>query len=77
MDTNLYDLSHAERLRAEIEALPESLGEAIELGAESELLLRAFGEHIHNRFVDIKRSEWDDYRVQITPYEIERYLPIL
>lgn len=77
METNLYDLSHAERVRAEIEALPESLGDAIELGAESELLLRAFGEHIHSRFVDIKRSEWDDYRVQITPYELERYLPIL
>ena len=77
MDTNLYDLSHAERLRAEIEALPESLGDAIALGAESELLLRAFGEHIHSRYVDIKRAEWDDYRLQITPYEIERYLPIL
>ena len=77
MDTNLYDLSHAERLRAAIEALPESLGDAIELGAESELLLRAFGEHIHNRFVDIKRAEWDDYRVQVTPYELERYLPIM
>ncbi len=77
MDTNLYDLSHDERTRAEIEALPESLGDAIELGAESELLLRAFGEHIHNRFVDIKRAEWDDYRVQVTPYELERYLPIM
>lgn len=77
MDTNLYDLSHDERLRAGIESLPESLGEAIELGAESELLLRAFGEHIHNRFVDIKRAEWDEYRVQITPYELERYLPVL
>ncbi len=77
MDTNLYDLSHGERMRAEIEALPESLGDAIELGAESELLLRAFGEHIHNRFVDIKRAEWDDYRVQVTPYELERYLPIM
>ena len=39
--------------------------------------LRAFGEHIHSRFVDIKRAEWEDYRVQITPYEIERYLPVL
>jgi glutamine synthetase len=77
MDTNLYDLSHDERMRAQIEALPESLGDAIELGAESELLLRTFGEHIHNRFVDIKRAEWEDYRVQITPYELERYLPIL
>ncbi len=77
MDTNLYDLGHDERMRAEIEALPESLGDAIELGAESELLLRAFGEHIHNRLVDIKRAEWEDYRVQVTPYELERYLPIL
>jgi glutamine synthetase len=77
MDTNLYDLTHDERVRAGIETLPESLGEAIELGAESELLLRAFGEHIHRRLVDIKRAEWDDYRVQVTPYELERYLPIL
>jgi len=77
MDTNLYDLSHDERLRAGIESLPESLGEAIELGAESELLLRAFGEHVHSRFVDIKRAEWEEYRVQITPYELQRYLPVL
>ena len=77
IETNLYNLSHDERARAEIEALPESLGEAIELGAESELLLRAFGEHIHSRLVDIKRDEWDDYRVQVTPYELERYLPVL
>jgi glutamine synthetase len=77
MDLNLYDLGHDERLKAGVESLPESLGEAIELGAESELLLRAFGEHIHSRFVDIKRAEWEDYRVQITPYEIERYLPVL
>jgi glutamine synthetase len=77
MDLNLYDLGHDERLKAGVESLPESLGEAIELGAESELLLRAFGEHIHSRFVEIKRAEWEDYRVQITPYEIERYLPVL
>ncbi|HJZ61677.1 MAG TPA: glutamine synthetase family protein [Miltoncostaeaceae bacterium] len=77
MDLNLYDLGHDERVKAGVESLPESLGEAIELGAESELLLRAFGEHIHSRFVEIKRAEWEDYRVQITPYEIERYLPVL
>ncbi len=77
MDTNLYDLSHDERLRLGIEALPESLGDAIELGAESELLLTTFGEHIHSRYVEIKREEWEDYRVRVTPYELERYLPIL
>jgi glutamine synthetase len=77
MERNLYDLTHEERVRAGIEALPETLGDAVELGAASELLLKAFGEHIHSRYVEIKRAEWEDYRVQVTPYELERYLPIL
>ncbi len=49
-----------------VEQLPESLGEAIELTAESELVLRTLGEHMFNRYVEIKRQEWDDYRVQVT-----------
>jgi glutamine synthetase len=77
MEKNLYELTHEERERAGIEALPETLGEAIELGARSELLLKALGEHIHTRYVDLKRAEWEDYRIQVTPYEIAKYLPIL
>jgi glutamine synthetase len=77
METNLYHLGHDERLRAGIDALPETLGEAIELGAASELLLTAFGEHLLSRYVEIKRAEWDEYRVQVTPFEISRYLPLL
>ena len=46
---------------------PETLGEAIEITAESELVLRTLGEHIFNRYVEIKRQEWEDYRVQVTP----------
>ena len=77
MEKNLYDLTHEERERAGIESLPETLGEAIEIGAHSELLLKALGEHIHSRYVEIKRNEWEDYRVQVTPYELEKYLPVL
>ena len=63
--------------RLGIEQLPATLGEAIELTAESELVLRTLGEHMFNRFVEIKRQEWEDYRVQVTPWELERYLPVL
>ena len=77
MEQNLYHLTPEERHRRGIEELPETLGEAIELAAESELVLRVLGEHAFNRFVEIKRSEWEDYRVQVTPFEIERFLPIL
>ena len=77
MDKNLYHLAPDERRRLGIEHLPETLGEAIELTAESELVLRALGEHTFNRFIEIKRQEWEDYRVQVTPWELDRYLPVL
>jgi glutamine synthetase len=77
MEKNLYHLSPDDRRRLGIEQLPETLGEAIELTAESELVLRTLGEHTFNRFIEIKRQEWEDYRVQVTPWELERYLGIL
>jgi glutamine synthetase len=77
MEQNLYHLSPEERQQRGIEQLPETLGEAIEIAAESELVLRTLGEHTFRRFIEIKRQEWEDYRVQVTPYEIENFLPIL
>ena len=77
MEQNLYDLSPEQRHRRGIEQLPENLGEAIEVAAESELVLRILGEHTFNRFIEIKRAEWDDYRVRVTPWEIAQFLPVL
>src|ERR1700712_3538907 len=77
MEKNLYHLSPDERRRLGIEQLPETLGEAIEITAESELGLRTLGEHMFKRFIEIKRQEWDDYRVQVSSWELDRYLAIL
>jgi glutamine synthetase len=77
MEQNLYHLSPEERSQRGIEQLPETLGEAIDIAADSELVLRTLGEHTFRRFIEIKRQEWDDYRVQVTPYEIENFLPVL
>jgi glutamine synthetase len=77
MERNLYNLSHDEREKLGIKSLPGSLGEAIEEAERSELLHKALGEHTFNRLLAVKREEWEDYRVQVTPYEIEKYLPIL
>jgi glutamine synthetase len=77
MDRNLYNLSPEERSRLGIEQLPETLGEAIEVTAESELVLRALGEHAFDRYVELKRREWEEYRVQVTQWELDRYLPVL
>ena len=77
MERNLYHLAADDRRRMGIEQLPATLGEAIEITAESELVLRTLGEHMFNRFVDIKRQEWEDYRVHVTQWELDRYLPVL
>jgi glutamine synthetase len=77
MERNLYHLAPEERRRLGIEQLPETLGAAVELTADSELALRTLGEHTFNRYIEIKRREWDEYRVQVTPWELDRYLQIL
>jgi glutamine synthetase len=77
MERNLYDLSHDERVERGIEQLPETLGEAVEVLAESELVKKALGDHIFPRYVDLKREEWEEYRVQVSRWELERYLPTL
>jgi len=77
METNLYHLT-AEQLRERgIVSLPETLGEAIGELSQSELARRALGPHIFDRYVEIKRKEWDEYRVQLTSWEMERYLGAL
>jgi glutamine synthetase len=77
MERNLYHLAPDDRRRLGIEQLPETLGEAIELAAESELVLRTLGEHMFNRYIEIKRQEWEEYRVRVTRWELDRYLPVL
>jgi glutamine synthetase len=77
MERNLYHLSPDERKKLGIEQLPETLGEAIEIAAESELILKTLGEHVFTRLIEIKRQEWEDYRTQLSAWELEKYLPVL
>jgi glutamine synthetase len=77
MERNLYELTHDERVARGIEQLPETLGEAIEELSGSDLVRKALGDHIFERYVDLKRTEWEEYRVQVTEWELERYLPVL
>jgi glutamine synthetase len=77
METNLYHLTPEQRRERGIVSLPETLGEAIDALAESELARKALGPHIFDRYVELKRKEWDEYRVQLTGWELDRYLSVL
>jgi glutamine synthetase len=77
METNLYHLTAEQRKERGIVSLPETLGEAIDQLAESDLARKALGPHIFDRYIELKRKEWDEYRVQLTAWEHERYLAVL
>jgi glutamine synthetase len=77
METNLYHLTAEERRERGITSLPETLGEAIDELAGSDLMQRTLGEHIFPRYVELKRREWDEYRVQLSQWEMEKYLGTL
>jgi glutamine synthetase len=77
METNLYHLTAEQRRERGIISLPETLGEAVDELAVSDLARKALGPHIFDRYVELKRKEWDEYRVQLTSWELERYLPTL
>jgi glutamine synthetase len=76
-EVDVYHLSPEERQKLGIEELPGSLIEAIEIAEKSNLLKEALGEHVFNELITSKKIEWDDYRIRIHPYELDRYLPIL
>ncbi len=44
---------------------------------KSKFMKEVLGEHLHTALVENKIAEWDDYRTQVTEYELDRYLPIL
>jgi glutamine synthetase len=77
VEDNIYEMTDAERRAAGIGSLPRNLDEALRLMEDSELVAEALGEHVFDFFLRNKRVEWDEYRSQVTPYEIEKYLPML
>ncbi len=76
-DQDLFDLSRQDLRIKGMKMLPETLGEAVELFAESELMRETLGEHIHTYLVSAKRTEWNEYQSFVTPWEIDRCLAVL
>jgi len=77
VERNVYEMTPEERAELDIGELPGDLWDAIEVAEESELLQRALGDHVFERFIANKKIEWQEYREQVTAYELERYLPVL
>lgn len=60
-----------------INALPGSLGEAVELTANSAVVKECLSDHVYEQFIENKRIEWDQFRIHVSQWEMDRYLSIL
>ena len=76
-EDDVWELTDSERRALGIEPLPQSLDQAIAVMERSELVAETLGEHVFDFVLRNKRQEWDEYRGQVTPYELRRFLPIL
>ena len=74
---NIYHMSEEEKKSAGIKSLPEDLLEAIRITENSRIVKEALGEKLFEHFIRNKKMEWDEYKAQVTQYEINKYLPIL
>ena len=70
-------MNHKEREKIGVPSLPEDLLEAIKITESSELVKEALGEELFSYFIRNKRMEWDEYKQQLSQYEMNKYLPIL
>jgi glutamine synthetase len=76
-EDDVWSLTDQERRAMGFERLPGSLSDAIHAMEGSELVAETLGEQMFDFFLRNKRSEWEDYRRQVTPFETSRYLPLL
>jgi len=77
VERNVYEMTPEERQELAISSLPGDLYEAIELAEKSELVRKTLGEAMFTKFIQNKKIEWEQYRAQVTGWELERYLPVL
>nr|MBA2599684.1 glutamine synthetase [Actinomycetota bacterium] len=74
---NIYEITENERRARGIERLPDDLYESLREMEGSDLVADALGEQVFEYLLRNKRAEWDQYKGYVSPYEVERYLPVL
>ncbi|MFC2013206.1 glutamine synthetase family protein, partial [Chloroflexota bacterium] len=77
VEENVFEMSEEEREEKGIGTLPMNLHEAVTITEKSELVKKALGPHLFGSFIKNKKIEWDQYRTQVTEYELKKYLPVL
>jgi len=73
---NIYTMSKEKKRSLGIESLPSTLNEALLELDKDEVVKSALTGHILENYIEAKREEWENYRIQVHQWELDRYLTI-
>ena len=73
-DSNIYQMTEAERKEKNIDNLPANLEDAIALMEQDSLAKETLGEHLFGKYIEAKKVEWDNYRTRVHQWEVDSYL---
>ena len=74
IDSNIFEMSEAEKETLKIEKLPGTLLEAIFAMEEDDFVKEVLGKEVAEKYIEAKKQEWDEYKSQVSAWEIDRYL---
>lgn len=75
VNRNIYEMTEEERKEAGIEVLPENLLDAVKAMKSDAVIMDALGEHVGRIYSQAKEREWEEYRTQVSEWEVNQYLP--
>ena len=77
IEENIFHMTEARQKELGIGSLPANLGEAMSEFENSELMRNTMGDHVFDSLLLLKKDEWDEYRVQVHDWELEKYYKLL
>jgi glutamine synthetase len=76
IEEDIYTMSKERKKKLNIEILPDSLYTAIMETEKSKMVKDLFGDKFFNKYIQNKKKEWENYRIHVTDYEIDKYLSL-
>ena len=77
IEENIFHMNDERKAKMNIDTLPNSLENAIHAFEDSKLMREALGDHICDKLIENKKLEWDQYRIHVSQFENDKYLPML
>ncbi len=77
IEENIFKMDEKARKRHKIKELPSSLEEAIGVLEKSSLMREVLGEHVFTSLIANKKMEWQKYKMHVSQFELDEYLPVL